>query len=537
MKLTFIGACHEVTGSCTLIEVAGKYSLVDFGMPQGVDVFENAPLPVHPAEIENLFLTHAHVDHSGYIPLLYKNGFRGTVFATAETCDLCEIMLRDCAHIQESEANYKSRKSRRAGKGAVEPLYSVEDAEAVLKQFRRCRYADRFQINENISLRFTDIGHLLGSACVELWLTEGETEKKVVFSGDVGNTNQPIINDPKAVEGCDYLVIESTYGNRIHERHREDTINTLAQYIQTTLDKGGSLIIPSFAVGRTQELLYFIREIKNEGLVKGHDGFPVYVDSPLANEATSIYMQCSTDCFDEGIKAVMQRGENPLVFDGLKTYVTIDESKKLNADDTPKVVISASGMCEAGRVCHHLKYNLWKKNCTVLFVGYQAQGTLGRKIQDGAESVRIFGDEIAVNARVCSLNGISGHADKEGLLNWIDSIKNKPCEVFVNHGEDTSCTEFAKTVKEAFGIKAEAPYSGTVYDLLRGEYEYKASPVYVKQKAKSAPPVTKSRIAFSKLSKAVDELVSVASTCDGIPNKELERFAREVQALADKYRI
>ncbi len=537
MKLTFIGACHEVTGSCTLIEVAGKYSLVDFGMPQGIDVFENAPLPVHPAEIENLFLTHAHVDHSGYIPLLYKNGFRGTVFATAETCDLCEIMLRDCAHIQESEANYKSRKSKRAGKGLVEPLYSMEDAEAALKLFRRCRYADRFQINENISLRFTDIGHLLGSACVELWLTEGGTEKKIVFSGDVGNTNQPIINDPKAVDGCDYLVIESTYGNRVHERHREDTINALAQYIQTTLDKGGSLIIPSFAVGRTQELLYFIRSIKNEGLVKGHDGFPVYVDSPLANEATSIYMQCSTDCFDEGIKAVMQRGENPLVFDGLKTYVTIDESKKLNADETPKVIISASGMCEAGRVCHHLKYNLWKKNCTVLFVGYQAQGTLGRKILDGAESVRIFGDEIAVNARVASLAGISGHADKEGLLNWIDSINEKPCEVFVNHGEDTSCTEFAQTVKETFTIKSEAPYSGTVYDLLKGEYEYKASPVYVKQKAKSAPPVTKSRIAFSKLSSAMDVLMSVARASDGIPNKELERFAQEVLELAEKYRI
>lgn len=537
MKVTFIGACHEVTGSCTLIEVAGRYSLVDFGMPQGIDVFENVPLPVHPSEIENLFLTHAHVDHSGYIPLLYKNGFRGQVFATAETCDLCEIMLRDCAHIQESEANFKSRKSKRAGKGAVEPLYSMEDTEAVLKQFRRCKYADRFQINENISLRFTDIGHLLGSACVELWLTEGEHEKKIVFSGDVGNTNQPIINDPKTIDGCDYLVIESTYGNRIHEKHRENTISALAQYIQTTLDKGGSLIIPSFAVGRTQELLYFIREIKNKGMIKGHDNFPVYVDSPLANEATSIYMQCSTDCFDDDIRAVMQRGENPLVFPGLKTYVSIEESKKLNADNSPKVIISASGMCEAGRVCHHLKYNLWKSNCTVLFVGYQAQGTLGRRIQDGAESVKIFGDEIAVNARIASLNGISGHADKDGLLAWVDRIGEKPCEIFVNHGEDTSATEFAQTLEETFKVKAKAPYSGSVYNLITGEYEYMASPVPVKQRANTAPPVSKNRIAFSKLSSAMDVLLSVARASDGIPNKELERFAQDVLDLADKYRI
>lgn len=537
MKLTFIGACHEVTGSSTLVEVAGKYALVDFGMPQGIDVFENAPLPVHPSEIEFLFLTHAHVDHSGYIPLLYKNGFRGQIFATAETCDLCEIMLRDCAHIQESEANYKNRKRRRAGKEQIEPLYSMEDAESALRLFRRCRYAERLQINENISLRFTDIGHLLGSSSVELWLMEDSVEKKIVFSGDVGNTNQPIINDPKCIDGCDYLVVESTYGNRIHEKHREDTIGKLAWYIQTTLDKGGSLIIPSFAVGRTQELLYFIREIKNRGMVQGHDNFPVYVDSPLANEATSIYMQCSTDCFDEDIKAVMQRGENPLVFPGLKTYVSIDESKKLNADDTPKVVISASGMCEAGRICHHLKYNLWKRNCTVLFVGYQAEGTLGRRIQDGAESVRIFGDEIAVNARIASLKGISGHADKEGLINWINCIGEKPCEVFVNHGEDTSCMEFAQTVSETFGIKAEAPYSGSVYNLLTGEYEHRAEPVPVKKKSGTAPPVTKNRIAFTKLSKAMDVLVQVAENSEGIPNKELERFAAEVLALADKYRI
>lgn len=535
MKITFLGACHEVTGSATLIEAEGKYSLVDFGMPQGADVFENAPLPVHPSQIENLFLTHAHVDHSGYIPLLYKNGFRGQVFATAETCDLCEIMLRDCAHIQESEASFKSRKSRRAGKGEVEPLYSMEDAEAVLKYFRRMPYGERTQISENISVRFTDIGHLLGSACVELWLSEGEIEKKIVFSGDVGNTNQPIINDPLSIDGCDYLVIESTYGNRIHEQRRENTIELLAGYIQSTLDKGGTLIIPSFAVGRTQELLYFIRDIKRQGMVKGHEEFPVYVDSPLANEATSIYMQCSTECFDEEIMEVMRRGENPLVFPGLKTYVTIEESKKLNADNFPKVIISASGMCEAGRVCHHLKYNLWKKNTTVLFVGYQAEGTLGRRIQDGAEVVKIFGDEIAVNAHIESLAGISGHADKNGLLRWIDSMDKKPSRVFVNHGEDVSATEFAQTVEETFSTPAMAPFSGTVFNMIEDKFEYVAQGVRVKTKPQYTS-FSKQRVEFTELSSAARKLSEFVRSCEGIPNKELREFKKDIEKLIEKYK-
>lgn len=535
MKVTFIGACHEVTGSATLIEVGGKYSLVDFGMPQGADVFENVPLPIPASQIENLFLTHAHVDHSGYIPLLYKNGFRGQVFATAETCDLCEIMLRDCAHIQESEANFKSRKSRRAGRGEVEPLYSMEDAEASLKHFRRMFYGERTQISENISVRFTDIGHLLGSACVELWLYEGEKEKKIVFSGDVGNVNQPIINDPLSIDGCDYLVIESTYGNRIHEVRRENTMELLAGYIQSTLDRGGTLIIPSFAVGRTQELLYFIREIKRLEMVKGHGEFPVYVDSPLANEATSIYMQCSTECFDDEILEVMKRGENPLVFPGLKTYVTIEESKKLNADNFPKVIISASGMCEAGRVCHHLKYNLWKKNCTVLFVGYQAQGTLGRRIQDGADAVRIFGDEIAVNARIESLAGISGHADKNGLLRWIDSMEKKPSRVFVNHGEDVSATEFAQSVEETFSLPAMAPFSGTVFDLLQDKFEHIARGIRVEPKAQYSS-FSKQRVEFTQLSQAARKLSDFVRSCEGIPNKELREFKRDIEDLIEKYK-
>ena len=536
MKVTFIGACHEVTGSCTLLEVAGKYYLVDCGMPQGADVFENAPLPVHPSQIEGLFLTHAHVDHSGYIPLIYKKGFRGNIFATAETCDLCEIMLRDCAHIQESDTKYKNRKARRAGREEAEPLYSMADAEQVLRNFRRCKYAERIPLSENISVRFTDIGHLLGSACVELWLCEENTEKKIIFSGDVGNTDQPIINDPKAVDGCDYLVIESTYGNRVHHRHGENTVELLAQYIQTTLDKGGNLIIPSFAVGRTQELLYFIREIKNREMIHGHDSFPVYVDSPLANEATSIYMQCSTDCFDEEIKAVMLSGENPLVFPGLHTYVSTEDSKQLNIDPTPKVIISSSGMCEAGRICHHLKYNLWRKGCTVLFVGYQATGTLGRRILDGAESVKIFGDEIAVNARVASLAGISGHADKNGLLSWFDSMSQKPSQVFVNHGEDSSAADFAQLLADTRGVSATAPFSGTTYDLAKGEFEHIAEGIPVKRKMSEQVSFSKNRMMFTRLNSAVKRLGEIAESLEGIPNKDLARFTREVEELCNKYK-
>lgn len=535
MKITFIGACHEVTGSCTLVEIAGKYALVDCGMPQGADVFENVPLPVSPAEIEWLFLTHAHVDHSGYIPLLYKNGFRGEILATAETCDLCSVMLRDCAHIQESEAKFKSRKSKRAGREPVEPLYSLMDTDMVMRHFRRCNYMDKIQLSENLVVRFNDVGHLLGSAGVELWLTEKNITKKIFFSGDVGNTNQPIINDPKYIDGCDYLVIESTYGNRTHEVRHEETVELLAGHIQKTLDRGGNLIIPSFAVGRTQELLYFIREIKEKNMVTGHGVFPVYVDSPLANEATSIYMQCSTDCFDEDIKAVMERGENPLVFPGLHTYVTVEESKYLNVDQKPKVIISASGMCEAGRVCHHLKYNLWRRECTILFVGYQAMGTLGRRIFDGAESVKLFGDEIAVNAHIESLIGISGHADREGLLKFVESMENKPSQVFVNHGEDTSAVEFSQTLEKKLSLKAMAPFSGTSYDLLKGEFTEITEGVPVKVKENAQESFSRNRLSYNKLTQAANRLNNLVEKSRGIPNKELERFAKELNALCEKY--
>ena len=475
MKLTFIRADHEVTGSCTLLEIDGHYGLIDCGMEQGRDLFENIAIPVPAAQIEFVLVTHAHMDHTGHLPLLYKQGFRGTVYATEATCDLCGIMLRDAAHIQMSEAEWKGRKAARAGQPAPEPLYTLEDVEGVLRLLRPCGYGKRIQVGENIIIRFTDVGHLLGSACIETWLTEGGTEKKIVFSGDIGNTDQPIIRDPQTVSGADYVLIESTYGDRSHGP-RVDYLTALADCIQRTLDRGGNVVIPSFAVGRTQELLYFIRQIKDAGMVHGHPHFPVYVDSPLANEATRVFLQTDTSFLDDEACALIRSGVNPLYFDDLHTAVTKEDSMALNNDKTPKVILSSSGMCDAGRIRHHLKYNLWRPECTVLFVGYQAVGTLGRKLHDGAESVKIFGDEIAVHAEITVLPGVSGHADKQGLLGWINAMEQKPAHVFVNHGDDDACTAFAACLRDEYGYDADAPYSGSEFDLAAGAYTYVAPP-------------------------------------------------------------
>ena len=534
MKIMFIGAAHEVTGSCTYLEVGAHKILVDCGMEQGFNVFENAEIPVSPNEIDYVFLTHAHVDHSGHLPLLYKNGFKGTILSTNETANLCNIMLRDCAHIQESEAKYKNRKKKRAGKDLIEPLYTLGDAEEVCKLFRRCDYAKIIPLSENLAVRFTDVGHLLGSSCIELWLTEDGVTKKILFSGDVGNTNQPIIKDPSTVDEADYVVIESTYGDRLHEERREDTINALASHIERTLSRGGNLIIPSFAVGRTQEMLYFIREIKNSGMIQDTVGnFPVYVDSPLANEATSIYQQCDMECLDDEILAVMQNGDNPLIFPNLHTYISTSESMKLNADRTPKVIISASGMCEAGRVCHHLKYNLWRKECTVLFVGYQANGTLGRLIHDGAQSVRLFGDEIKVNAEICTLIGVSGHADKNGLLNWIQGLKNNPQKVFVNHGDEAAADNFVNELK-ALGYDAFAPFSGTEYDLKNDKFINITEGIRIERKSYEQNP--KSNMLYNNLLESTRRLQSAAKDLDGIPNKDMKKFTEQINELIAQFR-
>jgi len=533
MKIQFIGATHEVTGSCTLLEICGRYYMVDCGMEQGVDVFQNIPLPVKPSDIEAVFVTHAHIDHSGMIPKLYKDGFEGAIYATHATCDLCNIMLRDSAHIQESEAQWRSRKAERAGEPIVEPTYTLADAEGALRLFRRCQYGELIRAGEGVTLRFTDIGHLLGSACIEIWMTEGDVTRKIVFSGDVGNQNQPIINNPQTVEEADYVVIESTYGNRLHAARRGDAVGELAVYIQRALDRGGNVVIPSFAVGRTQEMLYAIREIKQKGLVKGHDGFPVYVDSPLAVEATGIFLQCDPSCLDPETQAVLRAGYNPIWSEGVTLSVTSEDSKQINADQQPKVILSASGMCEAGRIRHHLKHNLWRPESIVLFVGYQAENSLGRKLQDGATSVKLFGEEIAVHAEIATLQGTSGHADQQGLINWLCGFKQKPSLVFVNHGDDDSCTAFRNLLEEQ-GYVAEAPYSGTEYDLLTGRLL-----VYTEGRKIDRVQLFKgsqrAKAVYEDLVAAAEELLRLVKTRRGMTNKDNSKLTDQIRSLIKKW--
>ncbi|MBE5873991.1 MAG: MBL fold metallo-hydrolase [Lachnospiraceae bacterium] len=530
MRLTFIGAAHEVTGSCHYLEVGKKHILVDFGMEQGVNVFENAPLPVDEAMIDYVFLTHAHVDHSGMLPLLYAKGFRGQVFMTDATADLCSIMLRDCAHIQMMEAEWKNRKAKRSESvAAVEPLFDMEDAEGIIKRIVPCHYDDMITVCEGVQIRFTDIGHLLGSSSIEVWLTEDGRTKKIVFSGDIGNKNQPLLRDPKTTKEADYVVMESTYGDRLHSKVRVDYVNDLAAILKETFDRGGNVVIPSFAVGRTQEMLYFLRKIKVDRLVEGHENFPVYVDSPLAVEATGIFQENRMECFDAEAMELVKEGINPISFAGLKLSITSDESKAINFNDTPKVIISASGMCDAGRVRHHLKHNLWRPESTILFVGYQSVGTLGRNIIEGATEVKLFGEPIQVRAQIKQMAGLSGHADKNGLIEWINAFEEKPKKVFVVHGEDSVCTSFVECLKIEHGQRAYAPYSGTVFNLLSNQFEYEAEPVMKKKKAKPATGV------YARLLAAGQRLMALIAKNDGLANKDMAKFADQINAVCDKW--
>ncbi len=534
MKIQFIGATHEVTGSCTLLEVNGKYYLVDFGMEQGRDVFQNVELPIPPSDVEAVFLTHAHIDHSGMLPKLYKDGFKGLIYATDVTCDLCNIMLRDSAHIQENEAKWRAKKAERAGVPAPEPVYDLNDAMGAISRFRPCYYGQIIKVGEGVEVRFTDIGHLLGSACIEIWLTEGDISKKIVFSGDVGNTDQRIIKDPEQVEEADYLVIESTYGNRVHSGDRSNVVYELAGYIQKALDNGGNVIIPSFAVGRTQEMLYAIREIKQKNLVKGHNRFPVYVDSPLASEATAIFMQCNPVCFDEETTELIKKGINPIWFDGIRISTTADESKAININEEPKVIISASGMCEAGRIRHHLKHNLWRANSIVLFVGYQTDGSLGRRLLDGEKTVTLFGEEITVNAEICSLHGTSGHADRDGLLRWVNGFKNKPDFIFVNHGDDDACEDFRDLLSEN-GYRATAPYSGAEYDLKEGIMTVYAQGKEIERKTVNKGN-TRAEMIYNDLVSEAEKLLLLVKDRRGRPNKDNTKLMTQIREIREKWR-
>ena len=533
MKITFLGANHEVTGSCTLLEAAGRRFLIDCGMEQGRDVYENQPIPVAPGEIDWVLATHAHIDHTGMLPLLVRNGFRGKIYATNSTVELCGIMLRDSAHIQEFEAEWKNRKAQRSGAELVEPMYTVQDAEAAMKLFVGVDYDKRIELAPGIEVRFVDVGHLLGSASIELWITEGDTTTKLVFSGDIGNLDQPIIKDPAYISEADYVFMESTYGDRLHGP-RPDYVNELAKILQRTFDRGGNVVVPSFAVGRTQEMLYFLREIKEKGLVKGHGNFPVYIDSPLATEATRIFRDTDPDCFDAQTRALLEKGIDPINVPGLRISVTSDDSRMINTDRTPKVILSASGMCEAGRIRHHLKHNLWRPECTILFVGYQAVGTLGRTLIDGAANVKLFGETIDVQAEICQLTGLSGHADREGLLAWVNAFSPKPKRVFVIHGEDEVENIFAQTLTEQ-GFTACAPYNGEQWAIGAEGAVCLQEGSRVRLEHKPSEGASRAATVFQRLVSAGKRLLRVIEHNEGGANKDLAKFADQINALCDKW--
>ncbi|MCR4902781.1 MAG: MBL fold metallo-hydrolase [Butyrivibrio sp.] len=531
MQLIFVGADHEVTGSCHYLQVGDKHILVDYGMEQGKNYFENIELPVPAGQIDYVFLTHAHVDHSGNLPLLCAGGFNGKIFCTEATADLCNIMLRDCAHIQMQEAEWRKRKGKRSGSIQMqEPAYTMQDAERAIQGLVPCEYDEIIEVCQGVKIRFTDVGHLLGSSSIEVWLKEKGTEKKIVFSGDIGNTRQPLIRDPQKTEEADYVVMESTYGDRLHATERPDYIKSLTEIMNRTFARGGNVVIPSFAVGRTQEMLYFLRKIKEEHLVTAVEDFPVYVDSPLAVEATEIFNRNERACYDEEAIKLVKSGINPITFPGLKLSITTEESRAINEEPTPKVIISASGMCDAGRIRHHLKHNLWRPECTILFVGYQSVGTTGRAIIDGAQQVKLFGETIDINAEIMKLEGLSGHADQKGLIDWIQGFKNKPKKVFVVHGEDAVTTSFAQLLNKEYGYNSYAPYSGTQVDLLTGKIIFEGVPVPVQKKESKVVSDV-----YTRLKMAGARLVAIIARSEGITNKDKAKFADQITALCDKW--
>lgn len=468
MKIKFCGAAISVTGSCHLI-ITDKYKiLLDCGQFQGGKAMEELnymDFGFDPSEIDYMFLSHAHIDHCGRIPLLVKRGFKGNIYCTDATADLADIMLKDSGYIHEKEAEWKNRKAERAGRKFIEPLYTYKDAAASIEFLKPVLYGQTIEINEDIRVRFKDAGHILGSAIIELWIKEAGKESKIVFSGDLGVKGRPILRDPEFIEEADFVIMETTYGNRVHPNN-ENSVKDLIDIILRTKERGGTVVIPSFAVGRTQELIYQLNMFyeENEHYRDRLEDLTVYVDSPMATNATEIFRR-NAQVFDEETKEYILKGDNPLDFKNLKFTRTSDESRMLNFDPSPKVIISASGMCEAGRIKHHLKHNLWDPKNSVVFVGYQAEGTLGRSIVNGDKDVSIFGEKIHINAEIYNLEGFSGHADREGLLEWISSFTKAPKEIFLVHGEEKSKKDFADSIKKALGREAIVIEDFSEFDL------------------------------------------------------------------------
>ncbi|MBR6800857.1 MAG: MBL fold metallo-hydrolase [Eubacteriaceae bacterium] len=531
MKLSFYGAAGSVTGSCIIVEHSlGKF-MVDCGMFQGGkalrELNEN-PYPFNPAEIDFLILTHAHIDHSGMIPKLVKHGYKNPIYATKPTVDLCEIMLADSAHIQESDAEYDTRKNKRKGLPPVEPIYTMQDAEDAMKLFKKTEYGVTFSPFENIKLRYNDSGHMLGSSAVEVWVTENGKTEKIVFSGDLGNRDKPLLKDPTIITEADHLVLESTYGGRNHTY-----VDATAQFldiVRSTLAVGGTLVIPAFAVGRTQDILYVLNHFKENNLLGADNDVRVFVDSPLAVKATQVFKE-NYYVLDEESQQLIQSGDDPLVFKNLNFSVTTDDSRALNTDEGSKIIISASGMCDAGRIRHHIKHNAYKENCTILFVGYQAEGSLGRLLLDGEKDIKLFGERIAVKARIAQIDYFSGHADHNMLVEWAGHFKNLKNVILV-HGEDDSLNALKKGLEETNGQNVHiAQYLSTIDLSTQGELTTldAGKPIGVfegsseQESQKETAPQTESspRIVFKgqKMPKQEEYISSLASMAQDIANR------------------
>ena len=531
MKIQFCGASSGVTGSCHLITTEKHKILLDCGQFQGgkaQEALNYEEFPFDPAEIEYMVLSHAHIDHCGRIPLLIKRGFKGSIYCTDATADLLDVMLKDSGYIHEKEAQWKNKKNERAGRPLVEPLYTYNDAVDSLKYVKPVLYDQLIELNDEMKIVFNDAGHILGSAITELWVTEGDSVSKIVFSGDLGVKDRPILRDPTIIKKADYVIMESTYGNRNHTEVWSYT-DDLAKIIDETMAKGGNVVIPAFAVGRTQELLYFIREIKDKGLVKSNPDFPVYIDSPLARRATTIFTGDLDGYLDADALALVQDGTHMFNFSNLRMTETVEESKGLNEDGIPKVIISASGMCDAGRIRHHLKHNLWRPECAVVFVGYQAEGSLGRRLLNGVGSVKLFGEEIAVRARIVNFHGLSSHADRDGLLRWIEHFSPRPRQVFVVHGDQEVTEVYANTLREK-GLAAHAPNYEEVYDLLDNRMLSPGLPP-----EKKPEPASGGSPAYQRLEDVGRRLMEVIAHNKGGTNKDLGRFADQLRALIEKW--
>ncbi len=498
MELEFIGAARTVTGSCHLVDTGSTRFIVDCGMFQGppeIEELNRAPFPFDPSSLDFVLLTHAHIDHSGLVPRLFKEGFTGKVYASPATVDLCRIMLLDSAHVQELEAGWQQRKARRAGEVPFEPLYTVDEAAKCLSSFEGMPFGQSLKLAPDVSVRLRRAGHILGSAIIEVQLGASRDGRRIVFSGDLGSANQPVVKDPEFIADADYLVIESTYGNRVHE-DRMTCTELLKRVIVRTIERRGNVIIPAFAVARTQDVVFDIAELLHRGEIPPVE---VFVDSPMAVSATEVFDRYR-DEYDVEATALIEAGRDPFDFPGLHYVRTVEESRALN-DSRGVIIISSSGMCEAGRIKHHLKHNLWRPECAVLFVGFQARGTLGRRLKDGAARVRVLNEEVAVKASIESIDGYSAHADRDALLYWVKSLRNKPLRTFVVHGEPDSAGEFAATLATTIDIWAGMPRRGDAVDLATGETTVEPGALEIQPEEASLP------VARAELERAYSELV------------------------------